>query len=187
MKKIIIVLICSICISTLSNAQKKLPIDINESSIKWIGEYTFYFGGHEGLVNFKKGHFVKTKDVITGGEFIIDMNSFKNTDIKHLQSKNDLIKHLKDSDFFDVKKYPLAKLIITKVEYSDKTHARLEADLTIKEITKPINFSVEFNYDKKEMKTRFKIDRRKWGVNYKSKLRDYAISDAIGFEATIKL
>ena len=37
------------------------------------------------------------------------------------------------------------------------------------------------------MKTRFKIDRKRWNVNYKSKFKDGAISDAIGFEVSIKL
>lgn len=187
MKKIMIVLICSICISTLSNAQEKLPIDIKSSTIKWIGEYTFYFGGHDGFINFKEGYFLKTGDVITSGEFIIDMNSITNTDIKHQKSKDDLIKHLKDPDFFDVKKHPLAKLSITKVEYFEDKSMRMKADLTLKGITKEIQFNATPNYTEKSLHAKFKLDRRKWNVNYKSKLRDYAISDAIGFEVTLKL
>ena len=86
-----------------------------------------------------------------------------------------------------MKKFPLAKISITKVEYSDKNNARFEANLTIKGITKPINFQAELNPEKKELKTRFKIDRTAWNVNYKSKFKDGAISDAIGFEVLIKL
>ena len=37
------------------------------------------------------------------------------------------------------------------------------------------------------MTTRFKIDRKEWNVNYKSKFKNGAISDAIGFEVTINL
>ena len=110
-----------------------------------------------------------------------------NTDIEEQKGKNSLINHLKEPDFFDVKKYPLGNLKITKVEYSDKTHARIEADLTLKDVTESINFRAEFNYGEKEMKTRFKIDRKRWNVNYKSKFKDGAISDAIGFEVSIKL
>ncbi len=128
--------------------QEKLKIDIQKSTIKWIGEYTFYFGEHEGY---------------------------------------NLVDHLKKENFFDVKKYPLGTLKITKVEYHDKISARLEANLTLKGITKSINFQAKFDYKEKEMKTRFKIDRKKWKVNYESKFKDGAISDAIGFEVSIKL
>lgn len=37
------------------------------------------------------------------------------------------------------------------------------------------------------MKTRFKINRQKWNINYKSKMKDSPISDAIAFEISVKL
>ena len=187
MKKLFLFLLMTFVIQTVSFSQEKLPIDIEKSTIKWIGEYTFYFGGHDGFINFKEGFFIKTDDKISGGEFVIDMNSMTNTDIKEKEGKEGLLNHLKEPDFFDVKKYPLAKLTITKVDYSEKTKARIEADLTLRGVNKPINFMAEFNYEAKEMKTRFKIDRRKWNVNYTSKFKDGAISDAIGFEVSVKL
>lgn len=167
--------------------QEKLNINLKKSTIKWMGEYTFYFGGHEGFINFKSGYLIKKNNVITGGEFVIDMNSITNTDIKEKEGKDGLVNHLKDPDFFDVKKFPMSKILITKVDYSDKNNTRFEANLTIKGITKPINFYGTFNYEQKELKTRFKIDRTAWNVNYKSKFKDGAISDAIGFEVSIKL
>ena len=116
------------------------------------------------------------------------MNSITNNDIEEASEANlNLVNHLKDPDFFDVKKYPLGALKITKVDYSDKTNARIEADLTLKGITKSINFRAAFMYQEKELKTRFKIDRKKWNVNYESKIKDSAISDAIGLEVSIKL
>ena len=187
MRKIITTLICILCLTTIGYAQEKLQINTQKSTIKWIGEYTFYFGGHDGFIKFTKGHLIKTGDVITGGEFIIDMNSIKNTDIKHQKSKDDLVKHLKDADFFDVKKYPLAKLIITSVKYFKDKSMRIYANLTLKGITKPIQFNATPNYQEKSLTTRFKIDRREWNVSYKSKIKNSAISDAIGFEVTLNL
>jgi polyisoprenoid-binding protein YceI len=188
MKKTILTLAITIFTILLSFSQEKLKINTTKSKIKWIGEYTFYFGGHDGNINFKEGYFIKKNDVIIGGEFIIDMNSITNTDIEAGSAGNiNLVNHLKNEDFFDVKKHPLATLKITKIEYHDKISARLEADLTLKGITKSINFQVKFDYEEKEMKTRFKIDRKKWNVNYESKFKDSAISDAIGFEVSIKL
>ncbi|AUC16851.1 hypothetical protein BTO06_17620 [Tenacibaculum sp. SZ-18] len=187
MRKIIILFVYLFCVSTQIPAQEKLNINIEKSTIKWIGEYTFHFGGHEGFINFKDGFFIKTNDVITGGEFIIDMNSITNTDIKNTEGNKGLVNHLKDPDFFDVPKYPIAKLEITSVEYFENNKGRIHANMTIKGITKPIKFNTEFNYEKQEMFARFKIDRRDWNVSYKSKFKDGAISDAIGFEVTLKL
>jgi polyisoprenoid-binding protein YceI len=185
MKKIIIAVICIMCLPTISSAQEKQHINLQKSTIKWIGEYTFSFGGHDGNIRFKEGHFIKTNGIITGGEFSIDMNSLTNTDIKTARANLNLVNHLKDPDFFDVKKFPLAYLKITKFEHFKDNQIRVTANLTIKGITKSISFNGELNNE--EMKTRFKIDRQAWNVNYKSKMKDSPISDAIGFEISIKL
>lgn len=187
MKKSILLFLIAICTSLVSYSQEKLKIDINKSEIKWSGEYTFYFGGHEGTIALKEGFFIKTKDKITGGEFIINMNSIKNTDIKNSEANAGLVSHLKDPDFFNVSKFSTAKMVITDVAYHDSTHMKIHADFTIKGITLPINFQAEVNFEKKQMTTKFKIDRRRWEINYNSKLRDSAISDAIGFEVKLSL
>jgi len=187
MRKIIIAIICISCLSSISYAQEKLHINISKSSIKWIGELTFHFGGHDGFINFKEGYFIKTKDLITGGEFSIDMHSINNTDIMDTRGKENLVNHLKDPDFFNVKKHPLAKLIITSVTYFEDQSMRIDANLTLKGITKPIQFNAIPNYIEKSLRTRFKIDRQRWNINYKSKFKNNAISDAIGFEVALYL
>lgn len=187
MRKIIIVFICIFGWSKYSKAQEKLPINTSQSTIKWIGELTFHFGGHDGFINFKEGYFIKQNNTITGGEFIIDMNSITNDDIKEQIGKDNLVDHLKNADFFEVNKYPLSKLAITNVAYSEPNEAHIKANLTIKGITKPIHFRAEFNYEKKQMTTRFKIDRKDWNINYQSKFKNSFISDAIGFEVSVKL
>ncbi|MDG5491570.1 YceI family protein [Psychroserpens sp. SPM9] len=168
-------------------AQERLKIDTTKSDIKWSGEYTFYFGGHNGRISFSEGYFEKTNQLITGGQFIIDMNSIICDDIGVKDANESLVNHLKDPDFFDVSQFPEAVLKITSVEYHDSTHMKIYANLTLKGITKPISFQAEVNFEKKEMTTKFKIDRMLWGVSYNSKLRDGAISDAIGFEVKISL
>lgn len=187
MKKVFLLLLMTLITSAAISSQEKLTINTKKSTIKWIGELVFYFRGHDGYINFKEGFFIKNGDAITGGEFIIDMDSMTNSDIKEQEGKDMLIKHLKDSDFFDVSKYPLAKLVFTKVEYSNANNAHIKANLTLKGITKPIHFDVKFDYVKKEMSSRFKINRRDWNVNYTNKMKDGAVSDAIGFEVLVKL
>jgi len=187
MRKIIITIICITSLASISNAQEKLDINVSKSTIKWIGELTFHFGGHDGFINFKEGYFIKTKDVITGGEFIIDMNSITNSDIKEKRGKDSLVKHLMEPDFFDVEKHPLATLVISSVEYFKDKSMQIHANLTLKGITKAIRFNATPNYQEKSLHTKFKINRQDWNVNYKSKFKNSAISDAIGFEVILKL
>lgn len=172
---------------TNSYTQEKLEINTSKSELKWSGEYSFYFGGHNGTISFKEGYFVKTKDVISGGEFIIDMNSIICLDIDNEEANEGLVDHLKNEDFFAVSKYPTAKLVITAVDYHDSNHAKIYANLTIKGISLPIDFQAELDYEKKQMITKFKIDRQRWGIDYNSKLRDGAIADGIGFEVVISI
>ncbi|SEC42165.1 Polyisoprenoid-binding protein YceI [Tenacibaculum sp. MAR_2009_124] len=187
MRKISVTLICFLSVIYGLRAQEKLPVNLKKSKIQWIGEYTFYFGGHEGTINLIEGYFIKNNKKITGGKFTIDMNTIKSTDIENKKARNNLDEHLKDSDFFDVKKYPKAYLSIDKIEYFENNTARVEASFTIKGITKPVKFNADLNYEKQTLKTKFKIDRRRWNVNYTSKMKDGAISDAIGFIVEIGL
>jgi polyisoprenoid-binding protein YceI len=187
MKTILITIVLILSTISILNSQEKLPIDSSKSKLKWFGEYTFYFGGHEGYISFGEGYFIKTKDAITGGKFTIDMTSILCLDIENEESNNGLVDHLKDPDFFDVVNFPSANLVITKVVYEDPTHLKVYADLTIKGVTNPISFQAEIDFEKKQMMTRFKIDRMKWGISYNSDLKDSAISDAIGFEVKLNL
>ena len=188
-----LMLISGFATTTAQLFEEHLDIDTSKSKILWYGDYAFYFGGHEGIITFKEGYFIKKGDgSISGGKFIIDMNSIKSTDIDNEEARASLDDHLKNEDFFDVPKFPTATLIITGVEYHDSTHLKVYADLTIKDITNPINFQAELDYKEEEMTTRFKIDRTLWGITYNSKevegkLKDGLISDAVGFEVSIKL
>ena len=187
MKKSILLLLMVLCTTSIVSAQEKLTINTTNSELKWFGEYTFYFGGHDGTIKFKEGYFIKTNDKITGGEFIIDMNSIINLDIKTAEANEGLVNHLKDPDFFDVKNFQTSKLVITKVIYHDATHMKIHADLTIKGKSLPINFQAEVDFKKEQLTTKFKIDRMRWDVSYNSKLKDSAISDAIGFKIKLSL
>tara|TARA_R100001369_G_scaffold53673_1_gene80522 strand:+ start:35 stop:631 length:597 start_codon:yes stop_codon:yes gene_type:complete len=198
MKKRILLITVTIC-TIVSFAQtssitteEKLTINTSKSELKWSGEYAFYFGGHEGYIAFKEGYFIKNNDVISGGEFIIDMNAIQNTDIKTAEANAGLVNHLKNEEFFDVEKFPTAKLVITSVSYHNDTQMKMYAELTIKEVTLPINFQAEIDYNKEYLTTKFKIDRTLWNINYNSKglegsLKDGLISDAIGFEVKLSL
>lgn len=187
MNKISITFLIFLSLLLEVKAQEKLPINVEKSSINWIGEYTFYFGGHEGTVNFEEGYFIKSEDKITGGSFTIDMTTLASTDIESKEGRTNLDNHLKDPDFFNVQKFPKAYLTITNVEYIKANKVKMTADFTIKEITEPIKFIADIDFENEVLHTKFKIDRTRWGINYNSTMRDGAISDAIGFKVSVHL
>jgi polyisoprenoid-binding protein YceI len=166
--------------------ETQLPINTAKSEIKWSCDYSFYFNGHFGFVNFEEGHFMKTDDKITGGSFVIDLNTIRATDMDE-EGNAGLTAHLKDPDFFDVKRFPKASLVIFKVTYEDATHFWAEANMTIKGVTQPVRFKATLDFASQTMTTKFKIDRTRWGINYNNAIKDSAISDAVGFEVTISL
>jgi polyisoprenoid-binding protein YceI len=167
-------------LSAICQTQKSFILDVNQSVLSWKGTYAFQFSEHSGTVKFKKGSLVTTNDHISGGSFVIDMNSITNEDYKNNEGP---VNHLKNDDFFDVPNYPKARLTIRKVSYfeEDNQH-KMEADLTIKGITRSIEFWATVDGTTKTMSTRFKIDRQRWGISYNNKLKNHAISDAIEFE-----
>ena len=74
MKKavIIVILLCSVVNGI--NAQEKLKLDIEKSSIIWEGSKLFGFGNHDGTVNFKEGEVIVKESKITKGSFIINIS-----------------------------------------------------------------------------------------------------------------
>ncbi len=198
MKKIIL-LVTIICFSPIANAQEILEVDTTKSIVKWTGSNLFKYNKHFGTVKFLKGQIIKSNsaifkesnDMILEGHFEIDMNSIVNTDGKY----NDmLVEHLKNQDFFDVKKHPLASIRFTEVIYKNVNTIKVKADLTIKGVTKAIDFDMKFKVvdDKYKMHSKFIIDRTRWGIKYESKallssIKDDIISDAIEFEVILEL
>lgn len=183
MKKTLLTITC-IVLGFISTAQEKLNIDIQKSELRWQGEMLLSFGEHYGTVAFKEGHFLKMGDKIVGGYFLVDMATIANEDGGYNPG---LVDHLKDPDFFDVPKHPTSELKLTKVIYNSPTDLYIEANLTIKNITKRIKFYAKVDFEKEQMTTRFKIDRQRWGITYASAVKENALSDAIAFEVTIRL
>ncbi|HXS57880.1 MAG TPA: YceI family protein [Hanamia sp.] len=82
--------------------------------------------------------------------------------------------HLRNSDFFEVEKYPELKFKSTKVEKTHSDTFALYGELTIKGVTNPVKLNVEFNGTTKDpwggeragFVVTGKINRADWGVNF---------------------
>ena len=175
--------------SILPEKGQVIPIDTLESSIKWTGFYALKLDKHFGTVKFKKGNWVMHEGMITGGEFLMDMETITNTDGKYNEM---LVDHLKNEDFFETSVYPLSKLKINRIDYSLHPKFNIEAELTIKGITQPIEFTGEFNVIKGQtvFTSKISINRTRWNIKYGSgsfydNLGDDVISDTIEFDVII--
>lgn len=172
-----------------------LPVQTEKSTVKWLGKKLL--GQHGGTVTLAKGSVVLNNGILGGGEFTIDMNSIKCTDITDADMNARLIGHLKSDDFFAVEKFPTAQLKITKVmRLTDPDKAGqyvVTADLTIKGITNPVEFPVTLSSKGKtySASANIVIDRSKWDVRYGSSsffddLGDKAIKNDIEFAVVLQ-
>ncbi len=101
--------------------------------------------------------------------------------------------HLRKPDFFDAAAYPEMKFVSTKIEKNGKAGYVLHGDLTIKGVTKQIEFPFTFTSAIKDPwgNTRFgieahtKINRRDYNINYGNALPGGGFD--VGNEITIDL
>jgi len=148
---------------TTTSSSTKTSIDIKSSKIIWKGYKVA--GSHEGTVNLQAGTLSFKKDRLVGGEFEIDMTSLTCTDLVG-EYKEKLDGHLKSDDFFGVDSHPVAILKLNKVKPTGKNSYTIQGDLTLKGITKTIDFTASI-YGKKAT-ANLKIDRTAFNIRYGS-------------------
>lgn len=164
-------------------------IDTDQSVVAWKGSMLIGTNSHSGYIYISKGQLMIDNDALVGGTATVDMNTMEeNTHDK----ENDLIKHLKSSDFFDVEKFPIATIAITKAAPANNDVTKVTGNLTIKGITHPVTFpsKVAVKDGVAKMSGRLVIDRTQWNVRYKSGkfydlLADQTMSDSIAFDINI--
>jgi len=163
-------------------SSQKYVVNTTESVIEWKGFKPT--GSHNGTISVEKGVFTTDNGKISSGNFLINMNSIKDS-----ESNARLEGHLKSLDFFDVEKFPNARFEVTEIKEN-----MLSGNLTIKDITNNVSFPILISQDGDAMSftsETFKINRSKWNIRYKSKsffndLGDKFIDDDVEIKITIK-
>ncbi|MFN4081651.1 MAG: YceI family protein, partial [Saprospiraceae bacterium] len=87
---------------------------VTEGSIRWLGKKNIG-GEHTGTIQVAEGFLLVNGSTLSGGRIVIDMNSIRVTDLQDPRERTDLEAHLKDSDFFEVKKFPQGEFLIREV------------------------------------------------------------------------
>jgi len=184
----IFLLVAVVALSAFKNPTKPVTytVDVAKSTVTWIGKKVT--GSHNGTIALKSGSLNVDGKNVTGGTFVIDMNSIKDAD-----GSDKLEGHLKADDFFGTAKFPTSTFVITKVTGS-AANATVAGNLTIKGITKPLTFPATLTIGTDGTVTalagKIVVDRTKYDIKYGSKsffdsIGDKAINDE--FEIGVKL
>lgn len=168
---------------------EKYNIDTAESVVTWKGAMLVGTNSHTGFVKIAEGVLLIDNNRLAGGAAIVDMNTIE--DETH-SSDNNLIRHLKDPDFFDVEKFPTSTIAITGVESVNDIDKRVTGNLTIKGITHPVTFPAKVHVMNgiAKMDGKLGIDRTLWRIYYKSGkfydlVADETMSDSITFNISV--
>lgn len=159
-------------------------VDLKKSEVKWKG--TKVTGEHYGKVALKSAKVELEGENLKNAEFVVDLNSITAEDIQDPEWNKKFITHMKSGDFFEVEKYPTAKLVTKKIEGN-----KVKADLTIKGKTHPVEFT--YKKDGNAYTGDFTFDRTKFDMIYGSgnffkNLGDKVIHDKVelGFKVVLK-
>jgi len=145
------------------------PIE-STNLIQWTGRKVG--GAHMGTLAISEST-VKVEEENVTGQLIIDMNSIACTDIEAGEDNDNLIGHLRATDFFAIDSIPSASFVITSSIKDEKNenYYTITGDLTIKGITNPIEFpALIITQDGKTLiEASFAFDRTTYGIEYGSK------------------
>lgn len=179
--------------TTTQASGTELSVDLTNSKVLWVGSKPT--GKHNGFINLQSGTVVVNDGAVTGGKFVLDMNTITSTDLEG-GMKDNLEAHLKgtaegkEDDFFNVAKYPTATFEISKVtglaNDPDATHL-VYGNLTLRDVTKEVGFKATIGTNDQGVRVStqpFAINRADFGIKFMSKsffddLKDKFIDDNI--------
>lgn len=140
MKTILSLLASLFLISNIAFGQTKWSVDPAHSNARFEIK-------HLGI-SFVDGEFTK----LAGNVESIDSTNFDNAtvnfdiDVNSIDTRIEARdNHLKSDDFFSAEKFPKMTLSNAKMKKAGKGKFKLTADLTIKDVTKPVTFDVVQN------------------------------------------
>jgi polyisoprenoid-binding protein YceI len=148
--------------------------DITQSKVEWVG--TKPVGKHHGTINITEGTLTVAGNAVTGGKYVLDMNSIV-ADDQDAEGNGKLTGHLKSEDFFNIAAHPTGTFEITSIAegiadttnlvMKDATHT-VTGNLTLKGVTKSITFPAKIVVSDNNVTAdaNFNIDRTQWGIVY---------------------
>ena len=169
-------------------ATSKWVIDPTHSEVSFkvkhmmISTVTGYFQKFDGKVETESDDFNSVGDIV----FRADVDSISTNNDQRDQ-------HLKSGDFFGQEDYP--EIIFTANEF-DSTSGKLQGDLTIRDVTKPVTLDVDFGgvvvdpygQTKAGITVNGKIKRKDFGLTYNAvtEAGNVMVSDDVKINAEVQ-
>lgn len=176
--KVVASLVLALMIFSFTTKEKiEKKVNTESSSVTWKAYKVL--GSHTGNIKIRSGSLIFEDNVLTGGNFIIDMSTISVTDLEGASRKK-LEGHLKSDDFFGVEKYTESSLKFTEVRPTGKNAYEVVGLIEIKGRKESISFPLSVYGNKAN--ANLKIDRSKFDVRFGSTsffddLKDNAIYD----------
>lgn len=169
-------------------------IDTMNSKAEWKGFKVVKSDNtsHIGTLKFESGEVTVKDNKLESGQFVIDMNSIANEDLKETDGNAKLIGHLKSADFFDVEKFPTASYEITKISEAPAGrdyNTVLDGNLTLKGITKPATFNANVKIKDGELSIATEpkdINRDEFGIKFQMPAAEGLIKNEINVQMKVK-
>lgn len=169
-------------------------VDTLNSKIEWKGYKIFKSENtsHFGTIKFESGDVTVKDGKLESGKFVADMNSLTSVDLKDKADQLEKLNgHLKSNDFFEVEKFPTASYEITKVAPSagGDYNTLLDGNLTIKGITKPVQFRANVSVKEGEVSIASEpkdINREEFGVKFQAPAENGIIKNEVNLQISIK-
>lgn len=170
-----------------------ISYSVTEGVVNWLGKRSV--GNlHTGTIKVQNGDLLVSRGQLISGTIHLDMTSVSVNNLKDPGAKSDLESHLKDSDFFDVKRHPAGTFKIDEVLPSNLPEFNwvVSGELTLKGKTNRVNIPVKMTISDKEIRAQsanFVINRTQWGINFQSGIlgtvKDKVIEDIVPLSLTL--
>jgi polyisoprenoid-binding protein YceI len=179
---------------TTTKEGSQYTLDTLNSKVEWKGYKVFKSENtsHFGTIKFESGDVTVKDGKLESGKFVADMNSLTSVDLKDdAESLGKLNGHLKSGDFFEVEKFPTASFEITKVTPAAEGdyNTLLDGNLTIKGITKPVQFKANVSVKDGEVSVATEpkdIKREEFGVKFQAPAENGVIKDEVTLQINVK-
>ena len=162
-------LIALVVLFAFKPIKESYTADLKISTLKWTGYHLAKSYEHNGNIKLKSGSLNIEEGNLVGGSFVIDMTSITNNDLENEDKNAKLVEDLKSEEFFYVEKFPTAKMVIKKVKNSGEGKYTANGDLTIRGITKPIEFEgslTDMGGGKYKATVKMEVERTQYEVMY---------------------
>lgn len=166
---------------------KRYEIDKNHTSLGFTAKHMVFttvrghFADYDGHLEVEDGDYTTAK-----GAFEVRVASIDSGNEKRDE-------HLRSADFFDVATYPTLSFVPTAVRALGNDRFAVTGDLTIREVTKPIELAVSvegripvdaWGKERVAISASGTLNRKDWGLNWNMALETggFLVSDDIKLE-----